>query len=102
MSTDAAVSDPAKAQRRRKLIHLIFWLPTAVCLPPLAVITLLYIQHVLSLAPMYFSGEISSRPDAQEALTSSANWSLIHVGIIGLWLLLGVLGYRWALRRNQS
>lgn len=102
MATDTALSDPAKALRRRKRIHVIFWLPTAIFLPPLTVIALLYVQHVLSLTPLFFSGGISSRPDAQEALSSSANWSLIHLAIIGVWLLPGVLWYRRALRRNKG
>ena len=38
--------------------------------------------------PLHLSGEISSRPDAEEALVSSANMSAIHVLVLALGLLL--------------
>jgi len=67
----------------------------------LGLMTLLYVQHVFSLMPLYLSGEISSRPDAEEALVSSANWSAIHVLVLGLGLLLW-LWLRRLLRRSGS
>jgi hypothetical protein len=48
----------------------------------LGLMTLMYVQHVLSLMPLHLSGEISSRPDADEALVSSANMSAIHVLVL--------------------
>ena len=66
----------------------------------LALITLLYVQHEFSLMPHYLSGEISFRPDAEEALISSATWSAIHMAALGLWLLLW-LWHRRLLRRSN-
>jgi hypothetical protein len=54
----------------------------------LGLMTLMYVQHVLSLMPLYWSGEISSRPDAEEALVSSANMSATHVLVLTLGFLL--------------
>lgn len=98
----AADSGTAPAQRRRKRIHLIFWLPTVIILPPVMVVSLLYFQHVLSLTPWLLSGSIAERPDVREALMSSVIWSLIHVAFIGLWLLAGALWYRKALRTQKG
>ena len=64
----------------------------------LGLMTLMYVQHVFSLLPLYLSGEIASRPDAEEAFVSSANWSAIHILVLGpgllLWLWLHRLLHR--------
>jgi hypothetical protein len=67
----------------------------------LAFATLLYVQHVFSLMPLYLRGQIASRPDAKEALASSVTWSLIHIVVLGLWVLLW-LWHRRSLRRNKE
>jgi len=94
-------SGSATALRRRRTILLVFKATIELGLFLLALVTLLYVQHVSSLMPLYLSGQIASRPDAKEALTSSVTWSLIHIVVLGLWILLW-LWHRRSLRRNKE
>lgn len=100
MSTRAESSESATALWRRRKIVLFFKFPLELGLALLVFITLMYVQHVFSLMPLYLSGEISSRPDAEEALISSAKWSAIHSAVLVLWLLLW-LWHRRSLRRSK-
>jgi hypothetical protein len=80
---------------------LVLKIPLELGLVLLVFITFMYVQHVFSLMPMYLSGEITSRPDAEEALISSATWSAIHIPVLGLWLLLW-LWHRRLLRKSKG
>lgn len=101
MSTGAESSESETALRRRRRILLVFKFPIELGLVLLLFIMLMYVQHVFSLMPLYLSGEISSRPDAEEALISSAKWSAIHIAVLALWLLLW-LWHRRSLRRSKT
>ena len=100
MTTDADSSESATSLRRWRKVLLGFKIPIELGLLVLALVTLMYVQHVFTLMPLYLSGEISSRPDAEEALISSATWSAIHVAALGLSLLLW-LWHRRLLRRSN-
>lgn len=100
MPTGAESSESATALWRRRKILLFFKVPIELGVVLLAFITLMYVQHVFSLMPLYLSGEISSRPDAEEAFISSATWSAIHIAVLALWLHLW-LRHRKSLRRSK-
>lgn len=96
-----ATPESATALWRRRKFLLVLKIPIELGLVLLVFITFMYVQHVFSLLPMYLSGEITSRPDAEEALISSAAWSAIHIPVLGLWLLLW-LWHRRLLRKSKG
>ena len=99
MATDES-SESATALWRRRKILLVLRGPLGLGLVLLVFMTLMYVQHVFSLMPMYTSGQMASRPDAEEAFVSSLRQSAIHGTATCLWLVVW-FWHRRGLRRTD-